>query len=157
VARVYLDEDVGLFLLFIRSSYILAQKRDGLQSQAITHGFDIYTQAKIKAIGSQDGIFEAQFLVDTDATDTLVPVSALKKIGMKPIGKMAYELADGTVRELEFGLAQIEFMGEVTAGRVVFGPEGSEPLLGITAVESVGIVIDPANKTLKRLPAIPLK
>ncbi|MBI5014696.1 MAG: hypothetical protein HZB55_04300 [Deltaproteobacteria bacterium] len=32
-----------------------------------------------------------------------------------------------------------------------------EPLLGVTALESVGIVVDPANKTLKRLLAVPLK
>ena len=47
-------------------------------------------------------------------------------------------------------------MGEITAGRVIFGPENAEPLLGVTALESVGITVDPAN-TLKRLPAIPLK
>jgi len=40
---------------------------------------------------------------------------------------------------------------------VVFGEPGSEPLLGVTALESVGIVVDPANKTLRRLPAISLK
>jgi hypothetical protein len=33
----------------------------------------------------------------------------------------------------------------------------AEPLLGVTALESVGITVDPANRTLKRLPAIPLK
>jgi len=48
-------------------------------------------------------------------------------------------------------------MGEITAGRVIFGGPGTEPLLGVTALESVGIMVDPANKTLKRLPAIPLK
>jgi clan AA aspartic protease len=117
----------------------------------------VYTAAKIKGTGARYSTYEAQFLVGTGATDTLVPAQELKKIGLRAVGKMAYELADGTVRELDFGLAQIEFMGEVTAGRVVFGPEGSEPLLGVTAVESVGIVIDPANKTLRRLPAIPLK
>ena len=63
----------------------------------------------------------------------------------------------GTLVEYEFGLAQIEFMGEVTAGRAIFGPSGTEPLLGVTALESVGILVDPARKTLKRLPAIPLK
>ena len=56
-----------------------------------------------------------------------------------------------------YGLVQIEFMGEITAGRVIFGEPGSEPLLGVTAVESVGVMVDPANMTLKRLPAIPLK
>ena len=70
---------------------------------------------------------------------------------------MAYEHADGSVKEYPFDLAQIEFMGEITAGRVIFGPDDCEPQLGVTAVESVGIVIDPTNKTLKRLPAIPLK
>ena len=28
---------------------------------------------------------------------------------------------------------------------------------GVTALESVGIMLDPATKTLKRLPAVPLK
>ena len=70
---------------------------------------------------------------------------------------MSYELADGNVHEYAFGLAQIEFMGEITAGRVIFGPDGVEPILGVTALESVGIMIDPATRTLKRLPAVPLK
>ena len=48
-------------------------------------------------------------------------------------------------------------MGEVTAGRVLFGPDGVEPLLGVTALGSVGITIDPTTRTLKCLPAIPLK
>ncbi|HVS82368.1 MAG TPA: hypothetical protein VHE60_11605 [Pyrinomonadaceae bacterium] len=48
-------------------------------------------------------------------------------------------------------------MGEITAGRVIFGPDGVEPILGVTALESVGITIDPASRTLKHLPAIPLK
>ena len=34
---------------------------------------------------------------------------------------------------------------------------GCEPLLGVTALESVGIAVDPGKKTLRRLPAIPLK
>lgn len=68
-----------------------------------------------------------------------------------------YEQTDGAIHEYEFGLMQIEFMGEITAGRVIFGPDGAKSLLGVTALESVGITVDPANRTLKRLPAIPLK
>ena len=37
------------------------------------------------------------------------------------------------------------------------GATDSEPLLGVTALESVGISVDPANQTPKRLPAVPLK
>ena len=73
------------------------------------------------------------------------------------MGKTAYELADGQVKEFHFGLAQIEFMGEITSGRVIFADDDAEPLLGVTALESVGILVDAANKAHKRLPAIPLK
>jgi len=102
-------------------------------------------------------VYQADFLVDTGATDCFAPAAALHTIGIEPVGRAAYELASGSVEEYEFGLAEISFMGEITAGRVIFGPDNAEPILGVTALESVGITIDPATRTLKRLPAIPLK
>ena len=106
--------------------------------------------------GPNEG-YEAAFLVDTGATDSLAPAAELRKAGIQPAGQTAYELASGRLEEFKFGLAEISFMGEVTAGRVIFGPDNVEPLLGVTALESVGMTIDPATRTLKRLPAIPLK
>lgn len=111
----------------------------------------------IKGLGAGNGAYAAEFLVDTGATDCLAPASALRRIGIEPVGTTSYELANGTVENYPFGLAQIDLMGETTAGRVIFGPDDAEPLLGVTALESVGITVDPTNRTLKRLPAIPLK
>lgn len=116
-----------------------------------------HVTVRIDAATAPNGAYEADFLVDTGATDSLVPASELRKIGLQPVGSTVYQLADGSVHEYEFGLARIQFMGEVTAGRVIFGPDGAEPILGVTALESVGITVDPANRTMKRLPAIPLK
>jgi len=101
--------------------------------------------------------YEAEFLVDTGATDCLAPAGALDKAGIVRRGKMVYEPANGQTVEYDFGLAEIEFMGELTSGRVIFGPDNTEPILGVTALESVGIVVDPNRQTLKRMPAIPLK
>lgn len=112
---------------------------------------------KLTNLTTPEKSYEAIFLVDTGATDSMAPADELEKIGARKEGKTSYELADGTVREYPFGLLRIEFMGETTAGRVIFGEPGSEPLLGVTALESVGIIVDPASKTLERLPAIPLK
>ena len=112
---------------------------------------------KLSSIISPEKYYEELFLVDTGATDSMAPGDILEKKGITKKGKMSYELADGTVKEYYFGLVQIEFMGEITAGRVIFGNPDTEPLLGVTALESVGIMVDPVNKTLKRLPAIPLK
>ena len=111
----------------------------------------------LKGLGGSNGTYEGDFLVDSGATDCLAPAAKLREIGVQPVGTMVYELADGTKHEYPFGLVEIRFMGEITAGRVLFGPDDVEPLLGITALESVGITIDPASRTLKRLPAIPLK
>src|SRR2546422_5866034 len=108
--------------------------------------------------GQQKGKkYVAEFLVDTGATDSLAPAKELKKAGIKPRGRMTYELANGQTVQYDFGLAEIEFMGEITSGRVIFGPDDAEPILGVTAVESVGILVDPTTRTLKRMPAIPLK
>jgi clan AA aspartic protease len=101
--------------------------------------------------------YEALFLVDTGATDCMAPAAELRKAGVAKRGRMAYELANGTTVEYDFGLVEIQFMGEVTAGRVIFGPDDCEPLLGVIALESVGITVDPRTHTLNRLPAIPLK
>jgi clan AA aspartic protease len=106
---------------------------------------------------SSDDIYQSEFLVDTGATDSMVPASELKKIGVTAVGKMTYELANDQIEEYPFGLAEISFMNETTAGRVIFGPDNIEPILGVTALESAGIIVDPANQQLKRLPAIPLK
>jgi clan AA aspartic protease len=111
----------------------------------------------LRALNGSGAEYAADFLVDTGASGSLAPAAQLEKAGLRPVGKMSYELADGTIREYSFGLAVIEFLGEVTAGRVIFGPDDAEPILGVAALESVGILVDPANKTLKRLPAIPLK
>lgn len=117
----------------------------------------IHIPVSLKVPGESEVRYDAEFLVDTGATDSMAPASQLARAGIRPVGKLAYELADGRVAEYEFGLAQIEFMGEITAGRVIFGPDGIEPLLGVTALESAGIVIDPRTGRLSRLPAIPLK
>jgi clan AA aspartic protease len=111
----------------------------------------------IKVPGASNGGYAAPFLIDTGATDSMAPASELTAAGIQPIGRTRYKLADGSVHIYPFGLAQIEFLDEITAGRVIFGPDGVEPILGVTALESVGVRIDPTTRTLKRLPAIPLK
>lgn len=41
-------------------------------------------------------------------------------------------------------------MGDLTAGRLVIGDADAEPLLGVTALESAGIEVDPVNQRLKK-------
>ena len=106
---------------------------------------------------ANENSWEGLFLVDTGAIDCLVPASELYEIGLKPKGARTYELADGSELSMEIGVASIEFMGDIVGVTVIFGPEDAEPILGVTALESVGISIDPKTQRLKRLPAVSLK
>ena len=111
----------------------------------------------IRNPADRDREWSGLFLVDTGATDSLVPRKHLEEIGLEPIGGRTYEPADGSDLRLDIGVAEIEFMGDTVGGTVMFGDDDAEPLLSVTALESVGIEVDPVNQRLKRLPAVRLK
>jgi clan AA aspartic protease len=117
----------------------------------------MYARVIVKVPNDSGAVYEGQFLVDTGAIDSMAPASELHKIGIRPVGVRRYQLADGSLVQYPFGIAHIEFMDEIAAGRIVFGPENVEPILGVTQLESAGIVVDPRNQTLRRLPAISLR
>ena len=99
--------------------------------------------------------WDGLFLVDASATDSLVPRPHLESIGLEPKGRRVYELlADGTEIIMDITVGEIEFMGEIVGGTILFGDAGAEPLLGVTALASVGIEVGPNSQRLKRLPAV---
>jgi predicted aspartyl protease len=116
----------------------------------------IHVPVKLQSFERVGAVYEASFLVDSGAIDSMAPGSQLRRIGVSPAGRSTYEHADGSAHEYEFGFARIELMGRVTAGRVLFGPDDVDPLLGITALESIGVTIDPVTQTLRLLPTIRL-
>jgi clan AA aspartic protease len=116
-----------------------------------------YVTVKLYHLSKKRRWVEESFLVDTGAIDCLVASDKLQKADIKIEGKNTYELADGTTVELPYGFARVEFMGDETVTKVVFGPLGTESILGVTALESTGIGVDPVTKTLKRMSAKPLK
>ena len=71
-----------------------------------------------------DRTWEALFLVDTGATDCLVPRPFLDGIGLQPRGQRVYELADGSEIKVDITVAEIEFMGEIVGGTIIFGGAG---------------------------------
>ena len=116
-----------------------------------------YVTVTIRNPAEQDRTWEGLFLVDTGATDCLVPRKHLESIGLVPKGQRIYGLADGNEIKMDITTGDIEFMGEVVGGTIVMGEANAEPLLGVTALESVGIDVDPYNQTLKRLPSVRLR
>ncbi|MFH0765674.1 MAG: clan AA aspartic protease [Calditrichota bacterium] len=116
-----------------------------------------YTEVTLRSFENGHKSYTDRFLVDTGAIDCVAPASELERIGVKRIGRRDYELADNRRVALDYGLVQIEVMGVITAGVVVFGPEGAEPIMGVTALESAVLKVNPVTQKLERLPASLLK
>src|SRR5687768_1441929 len=70
-----------------------------------------YVTVSMSRVGSSENRFDAQFAVNAGTTETMASRSALIGAGIEPAGMTTYELADGSLHEYSFGLAQIEFMG----------------------------------------------
>lgn len=114
----------------------------------------IHVTVTVSNPADRERAWDGLFLVDTDS---LVPRDRLEAIGLEPEARRLYELADGNTVAMDIAVGRLEFMGEIVGGTIIFGDKGTEPILGVTALESVGIDIDPRNGTLKRLPAARLK
>jgi len=113
----------------------------------------IYADVTIRALPGARREWTGRLLVDTGATDTFVPATVLRKLGIRPAARRAYELADGTSKELDIGFGVIEVLGRLAGGTLVFAGDKEEPLLGVTVLESTGFGIDPQREQLvPRLP-----
>ena len=93
---------------------------------------------EVRTVAGGKRSWEELFLVDTGAVDCLVPASALKKLRVPIEGQIDCELADGTLREYDFGFIRVKFLGQETVCQALFGPDDTEPLLGVAALENTG-------------------
>ena len=114
---------------------------------------NIHVNVAIRNPAEPEKIWEGLFLVDTGAIDCLVPRPHLDAIGLEPKGRRTYAMDDGSEISMDITTGDIELMGEIVGGTIVFGEENTVPLLGVTALESIGIEVDPRTRTLKNFRA----
>ena len=117
---------------------------------------EIYATAAVRNPAQPDRAWEGLFLVDTGAIDCVIPREHLESVGLEPRGQRRYVLADGSDVRMDVTVGEIELMDRVVGCTIVFGQVNSEPLLGLTAMESAGVKVDPRNQELRRLRCIRL-
>lgn len=81
----------------------------------------------------------------------MIPGDDLTTLGIKETSTETFLLANGEVLETPVGNALFEYMGKRRAAPVVFGDPGIY-LLGATALEALGMILDPIHRELKPLP-----
>lgn len=91
-----------------------------------------------------------RLLADTGATYTLLPEDLVERLGIVASPRtVRAALADGTERRFHAGTALIQIEGREAAMTVLIAPAGSEPLLGVEALEALGLAVDPTTHTLR--------
>ncbi len=91
---------------------------------------------------------EVSLLVDTGATLSWIPREILAKLGVAPFSRLPFSLADGRRLERDVTAVLATVDGRRAPVTVAFGEPGEEAVLGVTALESLGFVIDPIGQKL---------
>lgn len=114
-----------------------------------------HTFAKIK-LYAVDGseCQQVELLVDTGSTYTWVPASLLEKISIKPSTVRNFRTIDGRTLKREVGEVLMEYMNERATRMVVFAEKGDANILGVDALEGLGLEADPVSKELRKAEAL---
>src|SRR5271168_830850 len=91
---------------------------------------------------------ELSLIVDTGATLSWIPRTVLQGLGVEPLSRLPFSLADGSSVEREIGGVLLIVDGRRAAIPVAFAESGETALLGATALETLGFVADPVEKRL---------
>ena len=95
-------------------------------------------------------------LVDTGAFYSWVPGSTLEELGLEASFRLPFIFADGRVAERDVTETRMRVDGTVRTAIVVFGDEGTTPLLGAHTLESFGLAVDPVNRRLLPIERFPM-
>jgi predicted aspartyl protease len=93
-------------------------------------------------------------LVDTRASHCMFPTSMLQNLGLEPTDRGAFRLADEHMRTFDIGAARLRLEGREKIVDVIFGDEGTQPLLGAIALETFRLAVDPLGKRLIDAPGV---
>jgi predicted aspartyl protease len=87
-------------------------------------------------------------VVDTGATFTEIQRSMAVRLGLVAEFRSRSRVGDGGVAEREVGPLQRSLGGLTATVPVVIDGEGDIPVLGATALEILGLWVDPTGRTL---------
>ena len=87
-------------------------------------------------------------LVDTGASYTWIPRNLLARLEVEPEFRRESVTADERVIVRDMAVTMARWDGQSLPTLVVFGDEGSMPMLGAYTLEGFGLAADPVNRRL---------
>ncbi|MEM2896391.1 MAG: aspartyl protease family protein [Candidatus Bathyarchaeia archaeon] len=97
---------------------------------------------------------EVKLMVDTGSTYTWVSKELLSKLRIKPDRKRDFRTIEGKIIKRLAGMGIVECMNERAPTIFVFAEEGDAEVLGVHALEGLGLEVDPTTKELRKVKAV---
>ncbi len=110
----------------------------------------IYVDVGVSNPSTPETSEEIRVLVDTGATLSVLPASLLERLGIPRIGSKRFRGFGGEVTR-DIGNVTMHCDGELGAAGAIFGDEDDPPIMGVTALESLGFEADPVSGKLNRV------
>ena len=85
---------------------------------------------------------QIELLVDTDSTYTWVSNVMLERLNVKAKTTRKFKTIDGRLLERKIGEVLMEYMNEKATRMVVFAEKGDAEVLGIDALEGLGLEVE---------------
>ena len=99
-------------------------------------------------VGKGKSAQDVNFLVDSGATYSLLPHRVWKKLGLKPLEKLEFSLADSSIISRNISEVWLQYEGRGRTVQVILGEDGDEALLGALTLEALGLVLNPFTREL---------
>ena len=109
---------------------------------------DVFTVNMSIGDGKRERWTNVDALVDTGASITSVPGSALRALGVEPLMRRTFRFAQGELWRMDVGQTWVRVDGREVITLVLFNDEGTPPLLGALALESLFLGVDTVGKRL---------
>ncbi len=110
---------------------------------------ETYARVAIHGV-NKDTAEEVQLVVDTGSIYSWIRADTLTKLGVRPRGRRVFTTIEGKSIERDVGDALVEHDGEAAPTVVVFGLSEDAEVLGLHALESLGLEVDPVSRMLRR-------
>ena len=94
-------------------------------------------------------VLEMEALVDTGATGLNLPISVIEKLGLEKSEERKIRTANGTVLRRLYRDAWVTILNRSCHAIVTELPDDCPPLIGVTVLEELDLVPNPAKETLE--------
>ena len=105
-----------------------------------------YIEGRVRGPLGEESV---RLLVDSGATYTVLPEEIWRKIGLNPLRKHEFVLADGSVIKRKVSECYIALPQGEGHTPVVLGEKDDHPTLGVVTLEILGLVFNPFKRTLQ--------